>query len=203
MAKQEGWRKQGTQQGGRILVVRQRGRQGIWRNEGSAGVFTIFVNNIPNSVIPKGFYNLFTKFGVLKDVFMPQKKIRVINTRFGFVRFDCCVAAKIVVEKANGLWVDDKAIEVGVQRLSKAVEGDAKVGVACRDRNTAAEVDRDTVVADRVVHGGDVAVEAEEEETSNRDDDDVTAAMGRINLVAEAAAVADHQDPVAVDVGVF
>ncbi|XP_028107152.1 serine/arginine-rich splicing factor SC35-like [Camellia sinensis] len=123
MAKQEGWRKQGTQQGGRILVVRQRGRQGIWRNEGSAGVFTIFVNNIPNSVIPKGFYNLFTKFGVLKDVFMPQKKIRVINTRFGFVRFDCCVAAKIVVEKANGLWVDDKAIEV------KHVEfGKEKVG---------------------------------------------------------------------------
>ncbi|GMP75768.1 hypothetical protein CsSME_00032739 [Camellia sinensis var. sinensis] len=92
---------------------------------------------------------------------------------------------------------------VGVQRLSKAVEGDAKVGVACRDRNTAAKVDRDAVVADRVVYGGDVAVEAEEEKTSNRDDDDVAAAMGCINLVAEAAAVADHKDPVAVDVGVF
>ncbi|THG11424.1 hypothetical protein TEA_017129 [Camellia sinensis var. sinensis] len=87
---------------------------------------------------------------------------------------------------------------VGVQRLSKAVEGDAKVGVACRDRNTAAEVDREVVhnavVADRVVHDGDV------EKTSNREDDDVAAAMGCINLVAEAAAVADHKDPVVVDV---
>ncbi|CAL5367275.1 unnamed protein product [Camellia sinensis] len=97
----------------------------------------------------------------------------------------------------------------GVQRLSKGVEGDAKVGVACRDRNKAAEVDREVVhnavVADRVVHDGDVAVEEEEEEeeTSNRDDDDVAAAVGRINLVEEAAAVADHKDPVAVDVGVF
>ncbi|KAL7197887.1 hypothetical protein ACSBR2_020416 [Camellia fascicularis] len=101
MAQQRGW----------IPVVKQRGRQGRGKNEGCASVFTIFVDNIPNSVNPKGLHNLFTKFGVVKDVFIPNKRRRITNTRFGFVRFDCKVEANVAVQKGNGLWVDDKAIE--------------------------------------------------------------------------------------------
>ncbi|KAL7212877.1 hypothetical protein ACSBR2_015550 [Camellia fascicularis] len=52
------------------------------------------------------------KYVVVKDVFIPQKRRRVTNSRFGSVRFDCAVAAQVAVQRANGLWVDDKAIKV-------------------------------------------------------------------------------------------
>ncbi|KAL7205726.1 hypothetical protein ACSBR2_018618 [Camellia fascicularis] len=61
---------------------------------------------------PKGLFKLFTKFGIVKDVFLPQKRRKATHKRFGFVRFDCSVAASIAVQKANGLWVDDKALVV-------------------------------------------------------------------------------------------
>ncbi|KAL7202233.1 hypothetical protein ACSBR1_033829 [Camellia fascicularis] len=85
--------------------------QGRGMIEGRTSFFTIFVDNIPKSVNPKGLYNLFSKFGVVKDVFIPQKKRKLTNTRSGFVRFNCSVAAKVAVQKENGLWVDDTAIK--------------------------------------------------------------------------------------------
>ncbi|KAL7194494.1 hypothetical protein ACSBR1_034842 [Camellia fascicularis] len=99
-------------EGGWIPIVRAKGSSRSWRLRGSAGVFTVFVDNLPASLNPKGLFNLFTKLGVVKDVFIPQKRRRVTNTRFGFVRFDCFVAAKIAVQKANDLWVDDRPLQV-------------------------------------------------------------------------------------------
>ncbi|KAL7205989.1 hypothetical protein ACSBR2_018824 [Camellia fascicularis] len=93
-----------AQQGGWSLVIRG-------KNEGCASVFTIFVDDIPNSVNPKRLHNLFTKFDVVKDVFIPNKRRWITNNRFDFVRFDCKVAANVAVQKGNGLWVNDKAIE--------------------------------------------------------------------------------------------
>ncbi|KAL7184005.1 hypothetical protein ACSBR2_026222 [Camellia fascicularis] len=61
---------------------------------------------------PRSMFDLFIKFGVVKDVFIPQKRRKTTNTRFGFVRFDYPVAASIAEQKANGLWVDDKALIV-------------------------------------------------------------------------------------------
>ncbi|KAL7162427.1 hypothetical protein ACSBR2_042838 [Camellia fascicularis] len=61
---------------------------------------------------PKGLFNLFEKFGVIKDIFIPQKRRRNTNTRFGFVRYSCEVVAKVAVQKAHGLWVDDKKLFV-------------------------------------------------------------------------------------------
>ncbi|KAL7238970.1 hypothetical protein ACSBR2_004965 [Camellia fascicularis] len=40
------------------------------------------------------------------------KRRVVTNSRFRFVRFDCSVAADIVIQKANGLLVDDRVLEV-------------------------------------------------------------------------------------------
>ncbi|CAL5385927.1 unnamed protein product [Camellia sinensis] len=112
------------QYGGWIPVVRQRDRQRREKNEGCASVFTIFVDNIPISVNPKGLHNLFTKFGMVKDVFIPNKRRRITNTRFGFVRFDCRVAANVAVQKGNGLWVDDKAIVVKHAVFGKETRGE-------------------------------------------------------------------------------
>ncbi|KAL7248610.1 hypothetical protein ACSBR2_003365 [Camellia fascicularis] len=60
----------------------------------------------------KSVYKLFTKFGIVKDVFIPFKRRKVSNSRFGFVRFDCSVAADVAIQKANGLLVEDKILEV-------------------------------------------------------------------------------------------
>ncbi|KAL7208371.1 hypothetical protein ACSBR1_030178 [Camellia fascicularis] len=55
---------------------------------------------------------IFRKFGVVKDVYIPLKRRRVRNTRFAFVRYDCQVAAEAAVQKANGIWVEDKQLVV-------------------------------------------------------------------------------------------
>ncbi|KAL7252486.1 hypothetical protein ACSBR1_007121 [Camellia fascicularis] len=55
----------------------------------------------------KDMYNLFKKFGVVNDVFIPHKRRRLTASKFG-----CQVAASVVVQKANGLWVDDKVLVV-------------------------------------------------------------------------------------------
>ncbi|XP_028082061.1 cold-inducible RNA-binding protein-like [Camellia sinensis] len=73
---------------------------------------------------PKGLSELFTKFGEVKDVFIENKRRKMTNTKFGFVRFDCSVAAKVAIQKDNGLWIDGKALEVkdaeyGMDRAEK------------------------------------------------------------------------------------
>ncbi|KAL7257903.1 hypothetical protein ACSBR1_004093 [Camellia fascicularis] len=126
-----------SQQGGWIPVVRQRGRQGRGNNEGCTSVFTIFVDNIPNSVNPRGLHNLFTKLGVVQDVFIPHKRRRITNTRFGFVRFDCNVAASVAVQKGNGLWVDGRRwVEVSTDHRSYAK---AVIGKTCGGRDSITE----------------------------------------------------------------
>ncbi|KAL7214948.1 hypothetical protein ACSBR1_027180 [Camellia fascicularis] len=61
---------------------------------------------------PKSMYTLFTKFGVVRDVFIPNKRRSATKTRFDFVRFDCPVVAQIAEQKANGLWIDNKSLVV-------------------------------------------------------------------------------------------
>ncbi|KAL7203606.1 hypothetical protein ACSBR2_016802 [Camellia fascicularis] len=93
-------------------MLKHRGKSEAGRKVDSTVVFTVFVDNLPYSLDPKGLFNLFGKFGVVKDVFIPQKRRRITNTRFGFVRYSCEVAAKVAVQKAHGLWVDDKKLGV-------------------------------------------------------------------------------------------
>ncbi|KAL7196128.1 hypothetical protein ACSBR1_036196 [Camellia fascicularis] len=126
-AQQGRWRLQGDQQEGWIPVLRQKGRQGTWKKEERINVFTVFVDNLPNLMNPKSLFNLFTKFGVVKDVFIPHKRRRVTNTRFGFVSFDCIVAATIAIQKANCLWMDDKALEVKHADFGKEKANDKAV----------------------------------------------------------------------------
>ncbi|KAL7263526.1 hypothetical protein ACSBR1_001644 [Camellia fascicularis] len=100
------------QRGGRIPVVRKKGGLGSRINGIRSGLFTLFVDNIPNSMDPKGLFYLFQKFGLVRDVFILQKKRKATNSRFGFVKFDCSLATKVAIQKANGLWVDDKKLAV-------------------------------------------------------------------------------------------
>ncbi|GAB2268018.1 hypothetical protein Dimus_002996 [Dionaea muscipula] len=61
---------------------------------------------------------LFSSFGVVKDAFIPRKKSKRGN-RFGFVRYDCSVAAEVAIQKANGLWIKDKELKVKVADFTR------------------------------------------------------------------------------------
>ncbi|KAL7208342.1 hypothetical protein ACSBR1_030153 [Camellia fascicularis] len=79
---------------------------------------------------PKGLFLLFSKFGVVKDVFIPSKVRKSTRTRFGFVRFGCTVAAKVTIQKADRLWCDDKQIKVKMAAYRKdQVEAQDGAGV--------------------------------------------------------------------------
>ncbi|KAL7212500.1 hypothetical protein ACSBR2_015234 [Camellia fascicularis] len=89
------------------------------------GVFiTIFVDNIPDTMDPKGLFNLFRKFGLVKDVFIPGKMRKASKSRFGFVRYDCEVASRVAIQKADGLWCGNKALRVKYAEYQKPqIEG--------------------------------------------------------------------------------
>ena len=56
-------------------------------------IVTVFVDNLPESMYPKKLFDMFSKFGVVTDVFIPNKRRKRTRSRFGFVRYDCHVAA--------------------------------------------------------------------------------------------------------------
>ncbi|KAL7210007.1 hypothetical protein ACSBR1_031558 [Camellia fascicularis] len=106
----------------KVSVIKQRARQ-LRSNsrpvDQRASLFTLFVDNLPESMVPRKLHGLFNKFGVVKNVFIPHKRRKATNTRFGFVRYDCAIAADVAKQKANGLWVDDKSLSVKVAEYSK------------------------------------------------------------------------------------
>ncbi|KAL7252674.1 hypothetical protein ACSBR1_007274 [Camellia fascicularis] len=111
--------------------------------------------------------------------FFLEKRRTITNTRFGFVRFDCYVAAKVTIQKAHGLWVDDATIEVkhatfgkekaGGQGLTGPVrfqatrhngyqrEGRSWVGVSTDQRSYA-----EAVIGKNSVGKGNITLKAEE-----------------------------------------
>ncbi|KAL7246551.1 hypothetical protein ACSBR2_001612 [Camellia fascicularis] len=100
------------ERGGWTPVLRRR-RGGMSGNQYlSEGLFTVFVDYLPNSMDPKRLFFMFGKFGVVKDVFIPAKRRKGTGIRFGFVRYDCRVAADMAIQKADGLWCENKALRV-------------------------------------------------------------------------------------------
>ncbi|KAL7208468.1 hypothetical protein ACSBR1_030253 [Camellia fascicularis] len=83
--------------GGWIPVRRQQKGGEAQGKEAKHGLFTVFVDKLPLAMDAKSLFNLFTKFRIMKDVFIPAKRRIVTNSRFGFVRFDCHVAADIAI----------------------------------------------------------------------------------------------------------
>ncbi|KAH7852391.1 hypothetical protein Vadar_024282 [Vaccinium darrowii] len=65
-------------------------------------LFTLFVDNIPDKLDQSWLVTTFSKFGIVKDAFIPAKKSRR-GSRFGFVRYDCSVSAGVAVHRANGM----------------------------------------------------------------------------------------------------
>ncbi|KAL7216785.1 hypothetical protein ACSBR1_028669 [Camellia fascicularis] len=98
--------------GGWIPVVRQWKGGGAHNKEAQHGLFTVFVDNIPSTMDAKALFKLFIKFGIVKDTYIPFKRRKVTNSRFGFVRYNCSIAASVAIQKENGILVDDSILEV-------------------------------------------------------------------------------------------
>ncbi|KAL7213615.1 hypothetical protein ACSBR2_016195 [Camellia fascicularis] len=103
------------ERGGWIPVLQRRPQ----RNGKAQGIFTVFVDNIPESMDPKGLFVLFSKFGLVKDAFIPNKGRQVTRSRFGFVRYDCSVAVDMAIQKANGVWVDNRNLKVKIAEFGR------------------------------------------------------------------------------------
>ncbi|KAH7848047.1 hypothetical protein Vadar_033190 [Vaccinium darrowii] len=77
-------------------------------------MFTLFVDNLLEDVSIAWFKNLFNKFGVVRDAFIPLKRSKVTGRRFGFVRYNCSVSADVAITKTNGLWIEDRKLYVKI-----------------------------------------------------------------------------------------
>ncbi|KAL7263543.1 hypothetical protein ACSBR1_001660 [Camellia fascicularis] len=71
---------------------------------------------------PKGLFVLFSKFGVVKDAFIPNKRRQATRSRFHFVRYDCSVATDTAIQKENGLWVENRGLKVKMAELGRVVQ---------------------------------------------------------------------------------
>lgn len=101
----------GGQDGGWIPVVRNhRGQSGLGVR--SKATFTLFVDNIPEAKDLRWLRWAFNKFGVVRDAFIPNKRSKCTGNHFGFVRYDCHVAAGMAISKMNGIWVDNRRLFV-------------------------------------------------------------------------------------------
>ncbi|GMP84736.1 hypothetical protein CsSME_00038149 [Camellia sinensis var. sinensis] len=113
---------------GWIPVFRRKAR--ITRR--SQDIHTVFVDNLPETLDPKGLFSLFSKFGVVMDVYIPIKRRKATSSRFGFVRYNCPVAARVAIQKAHGTWCDNREIKVKMAEFSKAQSKNGKQRVLQR-----------------------------------------------------------------------
>lgn len=79
---------------------------------GDNEIYTLFVDNIPEEKGQHWLFRTFSKYGVVKEAFIPRKRSVRTGSKFGFVRHDCHVAAGMAVSKLNGIWVDNSRLFV-------------------------------------------------------------------------------------------
>ncbi|KAL7171104.1 hypothetical protein ACSBR2_035876 [Camellia fascicularis] len=107
--------------GGWHPVVRRHGGQAERAIRGNT-IYSVFVDNLPTSMGAKGLFQLFSNFGVELDAYIPNKRRKATGSRFGFIKYDCSVAADMALLKANGLWCEDKALKVKMAEFSKVID---------------------------------------------------------------------------------
>ncbi|KAF7149002.1 hypothetical protein RHSIM_Rhsim03G0015400 [Rhododendron simsii] len=80
---------------------------------------TVFVDNLPNG-IRKGFlYNLFSRFGKIRDCYIPDKKSKRTGQSFGFIRFESIIDAAQAVEFTNRYWIWGRELIANVAKFFK------------------------------------------------------------------------------------
>ncbi|KAH7866466.1 hypothetical protein Vadar_020749 [Vaccinium darrowii] len=106
----EGVNKQ-TADGGWIPVIHKHSRLGGFIDSRKP-LISLFVDNLPEDTSQSWLKMMFNTFGVVKDVFIPEKRSKATGNRFGFIRYDCPVSADLAILRTNGVWLDDKKLFV-------------------------------------------------------------------------------------------
>ncbi|KAL7235281.1 hypothetical protein ACSBR1_018724 [Camellia fascicularis] len=120
---------------------------------------------------PKGLFAMFSNFGVVKDVYIPDKRRKETKTKFGFVRYDCSFVVVIAIQKANGVWCGDKTLKVkkvdfGKEKdltntrteVQKPGGGTSFISAGIRGRSSYVEV----LKGGKIDSGNNISIKAEE-----------------------------------------
>ncbi|KAH7843588.1 hypothetical protein Vadar_018414 [Vaccinium darrowii] len=76
----------------------------VTRNKPFQRWITLFIDNIPENEDKEGLRRLFSKYGFVKEATILEKRSKH-GSRYGFVKYDCPIAAEMAILKANGLCV--------------------------------------------------------------------------------------------------
>lgn len=80
---------------------------------------TIFVDNLPVQIRKIWVYNLFSRFGKIRDIFIPFKKSKITGRKFGFVRFYNSKEASFAISNVDRTWWWDHLLVVKYARFLK------------------------------------------------------------------------------------
>ncbi|KAI8562171.1 hypothetical protein RHMOL_Rhmol03G0014000 [Rhododendron molle] len=75
------------------------------RGESGGAIFSVFVDNLPIDIRKVWIYNLFSKYGRIRDLYIPNKKSKITRNQFGFVRFGSRTEAQRAADEVNDSWV--------------------------------------------------------------------------------------------------
>lgn len=75
-------------------MVRRHSDREVWSSRADVTIHSVFVDNILESMGTRELYNIFSNYGVVMDAFIPNKRRKMTQSRFGFVRYNCSVAKR-------------------------------------------------------------------------------------------------------------
>ncbi|PSR88154.1 Polyadenylate-binding protein like [Actinidia chinensis var. chinensis] len=88
---------------------------------------TVFIDNLPQGIWKAWLFNLFSRFGNIQSIYVPNKMSQKTGNKFGFVRFGNPLNAQRAVEAVNGSWIWGKILmaniaRFGIQKKSKSMQ---------------------------------------------------------------------------------
>ncbi|KAH7845818.1 hypothetical protein Vadar_006425 [Vaccinium darrowii] len=92
---------------------------------------TVFVDNLPHQIRKIWVFNLFSRYGKIKDIFIPNKKSKISGQSFGFVRFFRRDEATFAVKKLNNTWCWNRRLDV---KFAKFLKKEGNIGVHGEDK---------------------------------------------------------------------
>lgn len=82
------------------------------RGDSFQNLSTLFVDNLPEDVSQNWLRKTYSKFRVVKDVFIPLKRSKATGRNFGFIRYDNENSVEKAIEETNGIWIEDRKLFV-------------------------------------------------------------------------------------------
>lgn len=79
----------------------------------------LFVDNLPEQIRKIWVYNLFSRFGKIREIFIPNKKSKISGRSFGFVRYFQFEDANKAVNEVNDSWYWGLKLKVNFAKFQR------------------------------------------------------------------------------------